>query len=238
MSLLFAPGDRPSIYEIEGFLSSMAMAGSMAQITHRPGEGRGWIELLVNGLAFDLTGLVPAPSTSYPEPRRTFGLPEDVGVFEFEGISLLPGAHIAAGGAMLPIVRVMVGLVANLALNLPVKTVCWHPTASWMDVRYFARLVLGWLAGGAFPALGLCGVERRSDGSFESVGLGFFIGKEILMEAAFGEVQADTIKVAVRVIDHLVTCGHLDQVQALQGPTGQSLLIEPTERQLIVRRGV
>lgn len=238
MSLLFAPGDRPSIGEIEVLLSSMAMAGSMAQITYRPGEERGWIELLVNGLTFDLTGLVPAPPTSYPEPRRTFGLPEDVGVFEFEGISLLPGAHIAAGGAMLPIVRVMVGLVANLALNLPVKTVCWHPTGSWMDVRYFARLVLGWLAGGAFPALGLCGVERRFDGSFVSVGLGFFIGKEILIEAAFGEAQTDTIKLAVRVIDHLITCGHLDQAQALRGPAGQPLLIEPMDRQLIVRRAV
>ena len=129
---------------------------------------------------------------------------------------------------MLPVVRTMAAIASTLALELEALAVCWEPAGSWMDPQYFSRVIEGWCAGGAFPALGLTGIERTHDGGVESDGLDFFVGQELRIESRRGEPAADTVKLAARVIDHLVSNGAIFAREALVGPGGEPLLAEPS----------
>ena len=198
-----------------------------AHITHRPEEAAGWLELNISGLTFDLIGLAPGAAKATPPATHVYGLPSDVDRFDLEAIWLIPGIHIAAGASLLPIVKAMTGLAALLAQNLPAKAVCWHPAYSWMDPAYFARIVQSWLDGGAFPALGLMAVRPAEEGEVRSCGLAHFTGQEVLVERSSEEPVSETVKLAVRAIDHLVGHGSLLTRQTLCGPDGEALLAEP-----------
>ena len=89
--------------------------------------------------------------------------------------------------------------------------------------------------GGAFPALGMCGVVRKPDGGVESQGLAFFVGHELRVEPRPGEPAAETVKLAVRMIDHLVRHGPIRAREALTGPGGEALLAEPVPGGRFVR---
>ena len=186
------------------------------------------MELLASGLTFDLVGLEPGTPLAPPDARHFFGLPRDTAGQVFEAIALAPGPHLAGAGAMLPVVRTMASVASTLASELEVMAVCWGPAGSWMDPKYFSRVVESWCAGGAFPALGLTGIKRTFDGGVESDGLEFFVGQELRIESRHGESAADTVKLAARVIDHLVTNGAIFAREPLIGPGGEALLAEPS----------
>jgi hypothetical protein len=228
LSLLFAPGKRPSASDLDRLIHSAADSGIAARISHRPPDDHGWLELLASGLTFDLRGLAPGTAAPIPPVGPVYGLPADVDRFEFEAISLGPGSNVGAGGTMMPVVRILLGLAANLALQLPISAVCWNPARSWMEPRYFGRVAVTWLSGGAFPALGLTGVRRRSDGAFESTGLAYFTGQEVCVRGHEGEVGSDTIKLAARVVDHLVRHGPLQVPDTLPCPSGAALMLQPS----------
>lgn len=227
ISLLFAAGERPSIEAIDRLLSQTAVETAPAHITHRPEVAAGWLELNVSGLTFDLIGLTPGAAMASPCPAHVYGLPSDMSGFDLEAVWLIPGIHIAAGAALLPIVKAMTGLAALLAQNLPVKAICWHPAHIWMDPGYFVRIVQSWLDGGAFPALGLMAVGPAGEGDIRSRGLAHFTGQEVTVERSPGEPVSETVKLAVRAIDHLVGQGSLRARQTLSGPDGEALLAEP-----------
>lgn len=205
------------------------MPVSGARVSFRPDDSEGMVELLASGLTFDLTGLSPAAASSTPEIRHRFGMNEQAESQLAEAISLNPGQHISGGIAMMPVVRAMAGLAASLSLSLPVQAVCWHPAQSIMEPGYFARIVLNWLSGGAFPALGLTGVEQTGDGHVVSNGLAFFVGQEVQLEPLPGESPAETVKLAVRLIDFMSRHGPLRSPQEIEGPTGEKLLAEPSQ---------
>lgn len=236
LSLLYAAGERPSADDVARLLDGQAAPSEqMARISHRPDEAEGWVELLASGLTFDLSGLAPASPIS-PEPDvHRFGVSADMQSAALEEVVLAPGEHTASGAAMLPIVRVMCGLGARLALLGKVKAVCWHPAHSWMEPSYFRRIIAAWLGGGAFPALGLTALVRTPDGALESRGLAFFTGQELRMDAREGESAAATAKLAVRVIDLLVRQGRVGQQFDLPGPDGKQLLVVPSPDGEIVR---
>lgn len=229
LSLFFAVGQRPSADDIERLLVSSETSLLGARISYRPDEREGWVELLASGLTFDLTGLSPGQSAPIPAIAHRFGVSEHLQPTALETISLHPGQHIAGGNAMMPVVKTMVGLVANLALHLTAKAVCWHPAGTWMDPGYFARIVLNWQSGGAFPALGLTAIEQKDDGSVASTGLAYFVGQEVQIEPAPGEARADTVKLALRVIDYMVLHGPLRAPRKLEGPAGETLAAEPSQ---------
>jgi hypothetical protein len=130
---------------------------------------------------------------------------------------------------MVPVVRTMAGFAAAIALPLAAKVVCWHPARSWMEPGYFTRLVTSWLAGGPFPALGLTAIRSREAGGVESVGLHYFAGQEVEVAAVAGEPRQETVKLAVRVIDHIVHHGPLTARHGLQGPSGEALEVEASQ---------
>lgn len=210
-----------------------------ARVSHRPNGDGGWLELLASGLTFDLSGLAPGEAARHPSARHFFGLHEQADSFNLEAITLKPGPHVAAGAGMIPLVRVMMGLALLLARTTAVKAVCWHPAGCWLDPGYFSRVIDAWLAGGAFPALGLTAIVRAPDGGVESDGLDFFTGQELRVEPRRGEASADTVKLAVRMIDYLVSSGKLNESRKLVGPDDEALLAEPSRdgRRIKLSRG-
>jgi hypothetical protein len=245
LTLLFPAGGRPSVENIERLLNSSddraedtATAVRQmvpAQVSSRRGRAEGWLEVVASGLTFDVIGLNPGPALPIPAARHFFGLPRDAENFAFEAMAITPGPHLAGAGAMVPVVRIMAVFASALAAELGALAVCFAPAGSWMDVQYFSRIVAGWSAGGVFPALGLTGIERTLDGGVESDGLAYFIGQELRVEARPGEAAADTVKLAARMIDHLVNHGAIAQRDALLGPTGEALLAEPSADGTILR---
>jgi hypothetical protein len=211
----------------------------VASVSHRPSDDHGWLELLASGLTFDLRGLAPGVAAPMPPVGHVYGLPADIARFDFEAILLVPDQHIAAGANLMPVIRTLVELSANLALQLPITAICWNPAQSWMEPKYFNRIVANWLSGGAFPVLGLTGVHRRPDGVIESSGLAYFTGQELCVPERDGEPGSETVKLAARLIDHLVQHGRLDKTETLIGPGGEQLVTQPTAdgRHISVSRG-
>lgn len=205
------------------------------QASQPRGAGEGWLELLASGLTFDLIGLAPDEGAAIPSASHFFGLGREVAKEPFEAIAIVPGPHLGGGAAVLPVVRVMAGLARELALRLDARVVCWAPAGSWMDTGYFARIVQSWLEGGAFPALGFTGIERTPDGGVQSQGLCHFAGQELRVESRRGEAPAETVKLAVRAMDHIVRNGPIESRQELTGPSGELLLAEPLPGGRVVR---
>ncbi|WP_395395065.1 hypothetical protein WBP07_06850 [Novosphingobium sp. BL-8A] len=198
-----------------------------ARISHRPPSAQGWLELLASGLTFDMSGLAPGEAASLPFDQPHFHGFEVVPELELlKGIELVPGGHIAGGGTMPPVLRTLAGLSAALALQLPVSAVAWHSAGTVMAPAYFARMVMNWLSGGVFPALGLAALVQAEDGSIASQGLAAFCGQEFQLEPRRDEHRTDTVKLALRVADHIVRRGPL----TVPGPIeGTGLFAEPSQ---------
>jgi hypothetical protein len=238
ISLLFAAGMRPTASDIERLGAEALGLGQSARISYRPPDDHGWIELLASGLTFDLRGLAPGSAAPLPQATQVYALPEDIGRFVFEAVSLAPGAHIAAGGALLPVIRTLLGLAAALVIELPVTAVCWNPAGVWTEPKYFSRIAINWLSGGPFPSLGLTSLRERRDGGLESAGLAYFVGQEVCVAPGIGAPGADMAKIAGRVADHLIRHGPLDRPERFAGLDGEALVLNPSPdgRNVVVAR--
>lgn len=202
----------------------------MARISHRPVDDPSWLELLASGLTFDMSGLAGAERQPPCEPRRDFrhayGFENPLDPGELEAVELVPGGHIAGGSAMPPVVRTLVGLAAGLALQMPVVAVGWHSAGTVMAPAYFARMVMNWLRGGAFPALGLAALIESDDGTIASQGLTTFSGQEFQIQPGAAKAGADSVKLALRIADHIVRHGPITEPGPVDGVPG--LYAEPS----------
>lgn len=226
VSLLFPAGSRPTQDDLSRLFESSDTTGLMANISHCPKEDD-WLEVLASGLTFDITGLAPAPAPELAETVHVYGFDQGAVPQGLEPIVLMPSGHIIAGAGLEPVLRIMAGLAANLVLHLPVAGVAWHSARSVMEPRYFSRIALNWLSGGAFPALGLTALTVGADGSVASSGLASFTGQELQLEGAEGEAPADTIKLAIRLVDYFVRHGRLEEPERIDAG-GVALLAEPS----------
>lgn len=236
LSLIFAKGARPDADAVCRWSEQDPKASGFS-VSHRPSENDGWLELLASGLAFDCTGLAPGSATSRPERGTLLGLDAQP---EGEAIALQPGPHLAEGAGLLPVIRVMAGLGARLAAMPGAVAVCWKPAGTWMAPDYFARIVADWLAGGAFPALGLTNLTRESNGAMVSRGLSLLIGQELRFEPDRDLPQAAAARLAIRLVHELIASGPLDHSLELTGPGGELLHAVPvrdgSEVRVMVRR--
>ena len=153
----------------------------------------------------------------------------------FEAITLRPGAHLAGGGNLLPVVRSMVDVAAALVALPEVQAVVWHPARSGMAPAYFAQVVGKWLEGGPFPALGLTALAREVDGGLRSEGLAFFTGQELRIEPVRDESPAQAAKIAIRLINTLVTIPPVFAPCEFTGPGGERLNAEPSGNGRFIR---
>ena len=231
VSVLFQKGARPSHDEIRRLSEKsgeFALASSSA----------GMVELLANGLTFDLDGLAPGAPCDHPDTSYSFGFDDGPASDGAEAITLRPGPHLAGGGAMPPVVRCL-ALLAAILSDLPgAQAVVWHPARSRSSPDYFRRSVMRWIEGGVFPGLGLTALATLPDGGMQSEGLALFVGRELRVLGGTASSPADTAKLALRLLHWLVENGGLQEAQTLTGPSGEALEMRPIadERLVEVRR--
>lgn len=204
--LLFPPDGRPSAKQVRTAL----LRNSAAQVSFDPADSEAvvvssdWLELLVDGLTFDLLGLAPGRSLTVPAPRHAFGL-ERARVVACEAIGLAPGPHLAGAANAMPVVRTLLRLGAALAAQWPeMLGTVWLPAVSAMRRELFISATDAWLAGGPFPALGLTGIEECGGGQLASDGLAFFIGREVVLDRALSVDRVAATRLLVRLVDRLI----------------------------------
>ncbi len=229
--LLFPAGGRP-----DGALIQEAVAGiERVSISHRPpasedpqrGEGS-WLELLSDGLTFDLLGLAPGPSLTIPEPRHHIDRQHNPAE-ELEAVGLAPGPHLAAAAGALPVVRTMLAIGVGLSAQIPrTAGFLWRPSGAVIGAEFFRKSAQQWLTGGPFPALGLTGIAALATGGLRSDGLDFFTGQEVEIEPSLCTDPVAGMRLAVRVIDLLVGAEALREPSQIETSDASHIVLEPS----------
>jgi hypothetical protein len=234
--LLFRPGGRPSVSDIQRLsLANGQFAVTLVSENACAADGTlSWVELLANGLTFDLSGLQGGPAGEAANGIHHFGLAEPFDPASYEAVCLIPGPHLVSGGPMIPVLRCLAWLAAELASLDGVAAICWRSARSLCGPAYFRESISRWLGGGAFPGLGLTALNICQDGSMASEGLALFTGQELHIDPRIAEDQAQAAKLAVRLLHWLVENGRLEERQSLIGPSGETLLLEPRREEGIV----
>jgi hypothetical protein len=243
VSLLFAAGRRPGADSIRQLAEKQAgfsisfdpPAESMPSQGAPGGSGQDWLELLANGLTFDLVGLAPGAPAEPPPCVHAYALPANADPAGMEALTIRPGPHLAGGHTMIPVVRSLAWMAATLAQIDKVEAIAWHPARSWCGPAYFRQGVLRWIEGGVFPGLGLTALALNPDGGLHSEGLALFTGQELRIEPELMSDQAAGAKIGVRLIDYLVDAGRIDAPQRISGPDGSPLRLEPSASGRFVR---
>ena len=232
-SLLFAPGDRSGADQVRALaaaepslLVSFDPAASAAARTSTAAER--WLEVLANGLPFDLRGLAPGASQPVPPSTHRYGLPTQLGGRVLEAISLRPGPQFSAPRPRLSVMRRMAWLTAVLAGLPGVLAVGWHSARSLSAPEYFRGSVLRWIKGGAFPGLGLTSLAPTPWGGLQSEGLALFTGQELRLAPELARDRPSGARLALRLLHWLVEHGRIDAPVGLSGPSGEPLLLEPS----------
>lgn len=223
-TLLFAPGARPDA----DALARLAQADHAFAVSHRPAGSAGWVELLRDGLTFDLSGLSPDSGNPPPVAASRVGLPAGLDVAACEALSLAPGPHLAGAENLLPVVQVAASLLLALSTLPGLVAIGWVPAGNLVSPRWFVDAVQPWLDGGPFPALALAGLKRGAE-SVTSSGLRFFTGQEFELHTQGGRPNESHARAAVRLIDWLVAHGRITQAQTITLPGIGALWIETDE---------
>ena len=245
--MLFEAGQRPDRHAIATLAGESAFGISLDPANESNGGRKSggigggygtagvWLELIANGLTFDLVGLAPGSAAEAPSGGQAFGLPAQFEPALLEAITLRPGPHLAEGERMLPVVRSLAWLAARLA-DLPnTRAVAWHPARCWCSPRYFRDSVLRWIEGGVFPGLGLATLAPMPDGGMQSQGLALFTGQELRLEPELTVDRAAGAKIALRLMHWLVENGRVEAEERVPGPDGQILRLEPSTNRRFVR---
>ena len=194
-----------------------------------------WIELLRDGLTFDLSGLAPGPASHFPDLMHRFDLPALPTAADFEAMTLRPGPHLAAGGGSLPVNRAMLALGCDLVRQLDdLVAVVWTPAGSAIGRRFFESVTSAWIEGGPFPALGLTAFVETQDGALQSVGLGFWIGQELRIEPPLSHDRVAATRLGIRIVNHLVIGGPLGSDDRIVAPDGTRLVLRPTANRAMI----
>lgn len=199
-------------------------------------KGEPLFELVVGGLSFDLCGRECDPDRlrAEGEPRDTIDLLRPYA--GHQALCLVPGPHVAAAAAALPVMRAMMDLGARIGLAVPgIEHVVWPPAQWSAEPAAFARVIAPWGGGGAFPVPGLVQFRPTLDGSVQSVGLAHFTGQELRIEGGMAADPSYAHRLAARLADMLVHRGRLDEAEQFAGPSGEQLRLEPSANGRYVR---
>jgi len=237
-SLVFPRGSRPARQDVRTLASrdgQFAVSIEPEETGGAFGNGGGdWVELVANGLTFDLAGLAPGEGTAVPEVRHQFGLPPGFHASGMEAVQLIPGPHLAGGHMLLPVLRTHAWLAARLASLPHVQAVAWHTAGSWNSPEHFRSHVTRWIDGGAFPGLGLAALVPTPDGGIASEGLELFTGQEVVLAPELASDRVAGARIALRLMHWLVENGTLVEAEILTGPSGEQLLLEPSKNRRLV----
>ncbi|MEM6907521.1 MAG: hypothetical protein AAF494_02480 [Pseudomonadota bacterium] len=254
---MFAGGKRPDRADIRSFADAQRavsvsydpMVGAPLHLVSADGEQVGsqpeaqhesedtlWLELLYNGLTFDLQGLAPGPGYDFPQIEHRFDLDKKNSAFRCDAMRLIPGQHLVSGQATMPVVKGMIALARDLTHQFDdLAGVVWPPSASAIGRQFFESVSTAWLEGGAFPALGLTAFRETIDGAMQSVGLDFWIGQELRIEPPLSNDRVAATRLGVRLVNQLVLVGGLEQSERITAPDGTLLVMRPSRNGKFVR---
>lgn len=219
---------------VEDILAAAQSSGAFA-VSHVAADAAGWVELLRDGLTFDLHGLSNGPAIDMPNVEQCLGLPPD-GLNGAQAIVLSPGPHLAGAERLLPVIRGAVELALNLLrIGSPVA-VGWIPARNAIAPSWFEKAVGPWLAGGAFPAMALVGIRPDVSGDLCSTGLKFLIGQEFHLSGDVSASREYRMKVAVRLVDWLVANGPVSGPCEVDLAGTGAVFLEATDSNRIVAR--
>lgn len=194
-----------------------------------------WVELLREGLTFDLSGLAPGPASAFPAFAHRFDLPAPLAPDAYEAMVLRPGPHLEAGAGSLPLMRGLLALGCDIVRQFPdVFAVGWGPAGTAIGRRYFESVTSAWLDGGPFPALGLTAFVETPDAALESVGLAFWIGQELRIEPPLSSDRVAATRLGIRLVNHLVLAGGLTQDDRIIAPDGSRLVLRPSRLRAMI----
>lgn len=236
VALLFAAGQRPRVSDL---VAHSLKQGQFAvtfesEPVSQPGAKQ-WAELLANGLTFDISGLAPGPAEAAEHGSHFYGFEQQVDLASCEVVRLVPGPHLVSGGPMIPVIRCLAWLAAELATLDGLRAIIWKPARAVSTPAYFREGVMRWISGGAFPGLGLNALVPHDDGTMTSEGLALFTGQELVIDPSIGQDRANAAKLAVRLLHWLVETGRIERTQSLTGPSGETLMLEPDHHEGVVR---
>jgi hypothetical protein len=248
LHLLFAKGRRPDRHEVKAFAGRLpavsvshdpvvgdaSLADSSLQEAPWPGQLE-WVELLRDGLTFDLSGLAPAPASAFPALAHRFDLPALPSPEDCEAMVLRPGPHLADGAASLPVMRELLALGCDIVRQFEdVLAVGWSPARAAIGRRFFESVTSAWLDGGPFPALGLTAFAEAADEALESVGLAFWIGQELRIEPPLSADRVAATRLGIRLVNHLVLAGGLTDDDRIIAPDGSRLVLRPSRSRALI----
>lgn len=236
VALLFAAGQRPRVSDLVAH--SLKQGQFAVTFEPDPAEALGerqWVELLANGLTFDLSGIAPGPPELPEVGAHFYGFDRKPDLARCEVLRLVPGPHLVSGGPMIPVIRCLAWLAGELATLEGMQGLVWKPARAVSSPAHFREGVSRWLGGGAFPGLGLTALVPMDDGTMVSEGLALFTGQELVVDRAIAEDRASAGKLAVRLLHWLVETGRIDHTQSLTGPSGETLMLEPDHHAGVVR---
>lgn len=257
MHLLFAHGKRPSRAALREFTE----AQRAVSLSHDPSDDTPlhlvsadgtdlretgavdtkvedivWIELLRDGLTFDLHGLLPGKACAFPAIEHRFDLEETPGPARFEALLLTPGQHLTGGQRTMPVVKGMAALARDLIHHFEdLKAVVWAPSRAAIGQRFFESTSTAWLEGGPFPALGLTAFKETIDGAIQSVGLDFWLDQELRIEPPLSSDKVAATRLGVRLVNQLVLVGGIEGSERVIAPDGSRLVMRPSRNGKFIR---
>lgn len=194
-----------------------------------------WIELLRSGLTFDCSGLAPGSAAPFPQLAHRFDLPALPDPATCEALVLRPGPHVAAGGNSLPLMRELLALGCDLVRQFDdLVAVGWSPAGTAIGRRFFESVTSAWLDGGPFPALGLTAFVETPDGAIETTGLAFWIGQELRIEPPLSADRIAATRLGIRLVNHLVLIGGLQEDDRIVAPDGTRLVLRPSRSRAVI----
>lgn len=252
--MLFSKGARPNRAALHRFASSQALT----KVSFDPASGHPlrlvedgeefapaetaktqqieWIELIRNGMVFDLQGLSNSPPMRLPPVEYRYDFDHSRSFAMYEAVRLAPGEHLIAGANTIPVMRCLIALARELTHDFEgIEAVVWPPARSVIGRRFFESTSTAWLDGGAFPALGLTSFCETLDGGLQSIGLDYFIGQELRIEPSLASERVEATRLGIRLINQLVVMGGLKESERVTAPDGTRLVMRPSRNGNFIR---
>lgn len=236
MLIVFGDGHRPGAAD----LLAVVEEDQDVTVSHCPEDPEisGWMELLVDGMTFDVRGfgaqqeLCARKPRNFHESMKSELWPDE----NLQAIAIALGPHLSQATLNLPIARSLANLASVLANGLEdVLCLVWAPADMAIGRAHYASAATKWADSGNFPSDIFIATKHMPDDGVQSVGLVQFIGQEVRIEPEHFHDSGQAHRLARRLIAQFVLGGALREPDQIIGPEGIPLRIAPSANGKFIR---